>query len=409
MNHIHNTGGTSMGIGLAILSKKWEDFKQSQIQPLLSIKKELKKKSKGVKQSFVSITELPLKDQQLIYRIKECTRQKNKNNVMRTMAYYEFYCRHPEIHWAFLGHMVSRNGGWNMTDLKGELLSRLLSEKEQQDYFRFLERGNWLIFQDVYPQFLLYEESLKRQTKLFYLLPYFYVSVFMQTLWNHFWDHKDCYLLATGLVINEQSHLEKRVIQNPFYQKNVLKTIEFKLQDILSLNQILFPYYQEDKRDFEKPPELIGQTLRHFVSLHERILLGKRLYTLLFGRSDMLKRISHWAAQNAHTGSRKDYWPHLFNDVKETIPGTSYKQRINNCQLKPGTKRLYSPSLLHSWSDVQHEKAEPGDWFDDWRIMYYLINLKEEVDGEILHDYCKTLEKIEFAITAQEKIFPSST
>lgn len=398
-----------MGTGLAILRKRWEDFKQSQIQPLLSIKKELKKKSKDLKDSFVSITELPLKDQQLIYQIKECTRQKNRNNVMRTMAYYDFYCRYPEIHWAFLGHMVSRNGGWNMTDLKGELLSRLLSEKEQQDYFRFLERGNWLIFQDVYPQFLLYEESLKRQTKLFYLLPYFYVSVFMQTLWNHFWDYRDCYLLAIGLVINEQSYLEKRVIQNSFYQKTVLKTIEFKLQDILSLNQILFPCYQEDKRGFEKPPELIGQTLYHFVSLHERILLGKRLYTLLFSHSDVLKRISQWAAKHVHTGSRKDYWPHLFNDVKESVPGISYKQQIKNCQLKPGAKRLYSPSLLHSWSNVQHEEAEAGDWFEDWKIMYYLINLKEEVDGEILHDYCKTLEKIEFAIMAQEKIFPSST
>lgn len=45
--------------------------------------------------------------------------------------------------------MVSRNGGWNMTDLKGELLSHLLSESEQNDFFQFLERGNWLIFQDV--------------------------------------------------------------------------------------------------------------------------------------------------------------------------------------------------------------------------------------------------------------------
>ncbi|WCK52537.1 DUF2515 family protein [Aneurinibacillus sp. Ricciae_BoGa-3] len=87
---------------------------------------------------------------------------KNVNNITRTISYYDFYCRHPEIHWAFLGHMVSRNGGWNMTDLKGELLSRLLTEQEQKHFFHFLERGNWLIFQDVFPQFLLYEESLKR-------------------------------------------------------------------------------------------------------------------------------------------------------------------------------------------------------------------------------------------------------
>ncbi|BAU27743.1 uncharacterized protein DUF2515 [Aneurinibacillus soli] len=388
-----------MGSRFATLGKKWAAFKQSQLPPLLSIKKDLKQKSNCVKEASVSITELPVADQQLIDQINKRTRQHNMNNVTRTRAYYDFYCRHPEIHWAFLGHMVSRNGGWNMTDLKGELLSRLLSEKEQQEYFQFLERGNWLIFQDVYPQFLLYEESLKRQTNLFHLLPYFHVSVFMQTLWNHFYEYKDCYILTIGLVINEQSYLEKRVIQNPFYQKTVIKTFEFTLQDILSLNQILFPCDQE---------QLIGQTLHQFASLHERILLGKRLYTLLFS-ADVLHCVSRWAAKHVHTGSRKDYWPHLFNDVKESLPNTSYTRRIDNCQLKPDAKRLYSPSLLHAWGNVEHEEAEIGDWFDDWRVIYYLIPINEDVDGEIFHAYCKTLEKIEFAIMAKEKILPPSS
>ena len=73
----------------------------------------------------------------LINHIKECTERLNKNNVTRTQAYLNFYLRHPEIHWALLGHLVSRNGGWNMTDLKGELLSNLLSGKEQQAFFFF--------------------------------------------------------------------------------------------------------------------------------------------------------------------------------------------------------------------------------------------------------------------------------
>lgn len=42
-----------------------------------------------------------------------------------------------EIHWALLGHMVSRNGGWNMTDLKGDLYTRILSEKDQFIFFSF--------------------------------------------------------------------------------------------------------------------------------------------------------------------------------------------------------------------------------------------------------------------------------
>ncbi|MFC4767815.1 DUF2515 domain-containing protein [Effusibacillus consociatus] len=390
---------------ITTIKKKWEEFKQSQIQPLLPIKKELVKNSKGSKELIADITELPSADGKLIKQIIERTRQKNRNNVTRTMAYYDFYCRHPEIHWAFLGHMVSRNGGWNMTDLKGELLTRLLSKKEQQEYFNFLERGNWLIFQDVYPQLLLYEESLKRKANLFYLLPYFHVSVFMLTIWNHFWNYQDCYRLAIALVINEQSYLEQRVIQNPFYQKTVLKTVEFQLQDVLSLNQIIFPRYQQDGNGREEPPDLIGTTIHHFASLHERILLGKRLYALLFNRPAVLQSVLKWAAKHPHTGSRKDYWPHLFNTVNETLPGISYKQRTENCKLRPGARRLYSPALVHAWKDVPHEEADRGDWFEDWRILYYLIPLKEEVDGEIVNAYCKTLEKIELAILAQEKIF----
>ena len=179
----------------------------------------------------------------LIRKIREQTDKLNKNNITRTQAYLNFYIRHPEIHWALLGHLVSRNGGWNMTDLKGELLSSLLSDREKEDFFSFLERGNWLIFQDVYPQFLLYEESLKRNKSLFYLLPSLNVSIFMETIWNHFWQKNNRFILAIALVINEQSYLEQRVIQNPVYKKNVLNTIEFKLQDILRLNHILFPFY----------------------------------------------------------------------------------------------------------------------------------------------------------------------
>lgn len=148
----------------------------------------------------------------LITYINRETKKGNVNNVTRTNAYLSFYKRFPEIHWAFLGHMVSRNGGWNMTDLKGSLLSRLLSSEEQEVFFTFLERGNWLIFQDIYPQLLLYEESVRRNTNLFYLLPLFDVSFFMGVIWNYFYQIRDRYLLTVALIINEQSYLEKRVI-----------------------------------------------------------------------------------------------------------------------------------------------------------------------------------------------------
>ena len=169
-----------------------------------------------------------------------------------------------------------------MTDLKGDFLTRLLTKKERNAYFTFLERGNWLIFQDAYPQFLLYSESLKRGKPLFYLLPYLDISTFMETIWNYFWKKSDPYILTIALVINEQNYLEKRIIQNPIYQKDVLGTLEFKLQDVLSFNHILFPYRKKN---------LAGQTLHQFQSLHERIVLGKRLYAVLFQNKDSIRKM----------------------------------------------------------------------------------------------------------------------
>ncbi|MBZ5750364.1 DUF2515 family protein [Metabacillus rhizolycopersici] len=375
--------------------------KKITIKAYLEIKEDLKNKSK--KQSG-SITELSLskEEREIINTIKEQTKMFNLNNVTRTKAYYDFFIQYPEIHWALLGHMVSRNGGWHMTDLKGDLFNRLLTEKEQRHFFLFLERGNWLIFQDVYPQCLLYQQSLHVKKNLFYLLPYFGVSLFMETIWNYFWENGDCYLLAIAMVINEQSYLEKRVIQNPHFKKTVLNTIGFKLYDFLRFNHIIFPFIKKGK---SKKISLIGETLQHFDSLHERIMLGKRLYSLLFQQEPVLQGVLLWADKHPHSGSRKDYWHHLFHHVNESLPGSIYKRRTKQCQLKKSAHRIYSPPLQFAWENVEQQEAEQGDWFDDWRIIDYLMEEEIYKGGEIYDEYCKTIEKIELAIIAKKAIF----
>ncbi|WP_416825609.1 DUF2515 domain-containing protein [Ectobacillus polymachus] len=380
--------------------KNWNSFSSTTSHSLLDVKNELKKKGRN-KQTSVEMWELTDEERMLIHTIKEQTRQHNKNNVTRTQAYYQFYIRHPEIHWALLGHMVSRNGGWNMTDLKGELYTKLLSEQDQLTFFSFLERGNWLIFQDVFPQFLLYEQSIKRSKKLFHLLPILNVSTFMETMWNHFWRTGDPYTLAIATVINEQSYLEKRIVQNAHFKKTVLNSMGFKLYDFFRFNHILFPFYKDKT---EQETMLVGDTMTHFTSLHERILLGKRLYSLLFRRKNILTGVVDWAQDHPHTGSRKDYWQHLFNDVNESFSRAFYKRRIKKCQLRKGADRLYSPQLLYAWKDLNHEEAESVDWFEDWRIIDYLIDKGDHTDGEIYDEYCKTLEKIELAILAKKNI-----
>lgn len=360
---------------------------------LLKIKKELNKNHNNT-----SLVPLLPKEERLLHEIIQNTIRHNKNNLTRTKAYLDFYQRHPEIHWAFLGHMVSRNGGWNMTDLKGELLSKLVSKKEAIAFFTFLERGNWLIFQDAYPQFLVYEESMKRGQNLFHLLPHLHISSFMFTIWNHFWKDRNPYLLATALIINEQNYLEIRIINNQTFKKQVFETFEFKIQEILSMNHIIFPYLKNNQII------LVGQTLNHFESLHERILLGKRLYSILFDHPDRLKQTLQWAITQPHTGSRKDYWPHLFNDVNEGLPGVEWKTRLKSCQIESSCPRFYSPRLPYAWKNSIHEKAEIKDWYTNWQVIKYLVDSKEKVDGEIKHDYCKTLEKLERAGIAKKTI-----
>jgi Protein of unknown function (DUF2515) len=357
------------------------------------IKDELKVKAKKtVKMYEKKLTGVEVN---LLEGIREKTQELNQNNVTRTKAYFDFYQKHPEIHWAFLGHMVSRNGGWNMTDLKGEFLTRLLSRKERNDFFSFLERGNWLIFQDAYPQFLLYSESLKRNKPLFHLLPYLNISTFMETIWNHFWKSPDRYILTVALIINEQSYLEKRIIQNPVYQEKVINTLEFKLQDLLSFNHILFPYGEK---------RLAGQTLHQFGSLNERILLGKRLYAILFQNNNILKKAIEWAKKHPHTGSRKDYWPHIFNNINEGIPGIAYQLRLKACKLRWGARKLYSPTLQSAWKNISQPEAEVGDWFEDWRVVDYLTEPNDTINGEIEYEYCKTLERFELTALAKKVI-----
>lgn len=102
---------------------------------LFDVKNELKQKSKLIPSD--TMYKLTKEEQLIINKIKIQTEQLNKNNVTRTRAYYQFYIQYPEIHWALLGHMVSRNGGWNMTDLKGIYIREFYQRKINSYFFLF--------------------------------------------------------------------------------------------------------------------------------------------------------------------------------------------------------------------------------------------------------------------------------
>lgn len=340
-------------------------------------------------------TPLKKEDIVLLKKIKAETERHNLNNITRTEAYLSFYKFHPEIHWAFLAHMVSRNTGWHMTDLKGSLLPYLLAPDDCRAFYSFLERGNWLIFMDAYPQLLLYEESKKQKRKLFHLLKHFHVSVFMYDVWDYFFDHPSSSVLAVSLIINEQNHLEGHAMKNANFQANVFNNPAFAIQDLFSLNQILFPYIHDGNI------ELTGINVHRFKEVEKRISIGKSLYALLFNSPEYTKKVMEWANSQRHTASRKDFWPQLFNTVKTDCPAKLYIPRVQDCSIKKDAAKLYSPTLTAVWKNQQHAEPLPVEWYTYPEMVSHLSPVQNARVHDFRKEYCATLEKLELAIAGK--------
>lgn len=352
------------------------------------------------------ITVLSPQEQEIVKSIFERTQAANRNNVTRTEAYRQIYLRYQELQWAFLAHMVSRNGGWNMTDLQGELLPRLMGDQERTEFFLFLERCNSLIFQDAYPQLLLYEESLERKTNLFKLLPEFFVSAFMRPFWDDFWQRRDPSLLTLALIVNEQSYIEGRVVRSFPYKQHVLNTLEYKMQSLFQLTQVFFPYRTESRRT-----RLAGLSLENFSDLNERIQFGKQLYAILFGIPQVHQTAVEFAKRVPHTGSRADYWPDLFTAslplssqrTAADAASTPYRrERLVACRLQPGALPFYSPRLTDAWEDQPFQVPDRQDWFRDDSPFQYFQSVQAPIWFDMTDNACLELNKLELAVLALE-------
>lgn len=370
-------------------------------------------------------------DRELAEEIALATGRAGSSNITRTEAYLACYQAYPELHWAFLAHMVSRNAGWNMTDLRGRLAD-LLDESEKKAYYRFLERSNALIFQDAYPQLLLYIKSRELGSSRFHLLPYFHVSEFMRPFWERFWIDRGSALLTVGLIINEQNYIEKRVIRHPYYQKHITDKPSFHLNSLAGLNQVVFPLLEaesahtdgdepaagagqetmnattsgeSDHEDGTDPDSmeggraryevrrLAGRVVSDFGSLPDRIALGKSLYAMLMGLRAVRSGAERFAASVPHSGSRADYWPELFTaNSKEALTSAMQGSVLLEGETLPPGMRLFSPKLLDAWGDTPYEPISREDWLKDHSALDgisapqppYLCDISREHRGGIL-------------------------
>ncbi|UTR14673.1 DUF2515 domain-containing protein [Salipaludibacillus sp. LMS25] len=231
--------------------------------------------------------------QQAIGCIQQATFKHNRDNISRTTAYANYFMAYPEIRWAYLAHMVSRNAGWSMTDLTSKAYKTLLSKEWRRCLFMTYERANWLIFSDAYPQLMVYRLSKEMARPLFHLLSAFSVSSWMIHEWEYFWYCRDINRLLLALIVNEQHVIDKPIIRSsPF--KSVFHTSIFKWQETFHFNVVLFPSYSKG---------IYGCSVKDFTNVIERINLGKQLSWLLF-QAPCKKEIYDYFKWSPYTGSR---------------------------------------------------------------------------------------------------------
>ena len=283
-------------------------------------------------------------DAEVIQKIRLETDDKNFDNISRTRAYLDFYLEYPEMIWAFLASMVSRNGGYNMCDLEGDWFPKMLASPIRQRLFLTYERANWLIFRDAFSQLLLYSYSTKENSPMFHLLKFLDVSTFMEKEWCLFWERGDKKRLLTALIINEQNVIHNPVIRHPVYKKRVFNTLMFSFEDYLHFSTVLFPTCEG---------ELYGASVNGFKSISKRINLGKRLASILFDHR-FYPLFLEFAVHTEHTASRHDYEQYFSSNKKRD-----------------------TPFLRCTYPIIQHHIHQQDDWYKERR--YHKKWLNQEI------------------------------
>ncbi|WP_373230269.1 DUF2515 family protein [Cohnella sp.] len=344
---------------------------------------------------------------QLCEDIHNETIQLNRNNITRTEAYWQMYKTFPELHWALLAHLVSRNGGWSMTDLKGQWLPALLDKALIAATFDLLEACNSLIFGDAYPQLRLYAESKRLDRNLFFLLPRFGVSAFMHPIWNRFWLDQDPVPLTIALVVNEQNFIQSRVVEDGRYKQHVFSSLSFRSQPLLQMNQIVFPLSQEGNSNRGNPMRLAGRVLENFEDLQERIGFGKSLYGMLFGYPAVLERVIAFCERVMHTGSRADYWPHCFTFTCKQITGGKPMRAEHAAGLL--SSLWFSPMLSEAWPDRPIVPATEGDWYRDTDVLAFMTKIRLPRIIDMTHEHLFGQNKLQAAVLLERSFMKGAS
>ncbi len=319
----------------------------------------------------------------------------NVNNPTRTNFYLHYWEWHKEVSWSLLAHLVSRNAGYQMTDLyRYKSLSSLggvvipgppVVSGVFDDLFGFLEAGNFLIFRDVFPQLAAYAWSKRllqngqgdHSTAIFGLLsdPAFDVDPGVIVEWLEFFaiarstldpsgstpspffagypnpaTHPAVRRMSLVLIVNEQCHIEPHLVNPLPTRPSPLGQLHQPISYLLSV----MAYFKLTVVAFPSAGVTGGTTasslplhyVGNFTKVEDRIETGRQLYHGAFEvgsptsaaatppPSARIDRITRWASapsNRLHRGTRVDY------------DGARYD--IDVAALAPGGK-TFSPPLV---------------------------------------------------------------
>lgn len=250
--------------------------------------------------------------------------ERNRDNLTRTDSYLELYAwtraHGCELPWVLMAHLVSRNAGYQMSDL-GRHLARGADPVQSEAVrwlFVLLERANFLIFWDAWYHVL--HALAGRASSL--TSPR--TSRFMIDAWARHEREGGERPLVVDLVTNEQNLIERRVVHNPalVQGRRLIELIEAGRRE----QPLNFPV-----------PDAPLITVGGFSHLDRRITAGIRIYDEVIADRGRRDALFEWAVAHPHTGSRAVYGGKPGPTVREVWP---------------------LPAVLRMWDPI-HSPAEP--------------------------------------------------
>lgn len=214
--------------------------------------------------------------------------ERNQDNVSRTQSYLESYAytraHPPELPWLLMAHLVSRNAGYFMTDLRRVIDDRRTAEDAKpifRNLFHLLERANFLIFWDAWHHVLTHMlgRPLTERT-----------PAFMRAAWARYDRTGDERSLVLDLVHNEQHFIEHRAAHHPRFAAGLVAVVGFELTG--RDRALHFPGVDVDIR--------VGR----FRDLGARIQAGRRIFDEVVADRRQRDALFRWCEAHPHTGAR---------------------------------------------------------------------------------------------------------